>query len=377
MKIVADENIPLLDAFFSDLGDVVTLPGRNMTAADVSDADILLVRSITRVNQALLAGSTVKFVGTCTIGTDHVDQAYLAEQGIGFSNAPGCNALAVVNYVLSALVTLGEQRGESWRKYSVGVVGAGNVGGRLVGVLEALGFNVVAYDPNVEEYSAAELAQAVWQQDVVTLHTPLTRDGEHKTLHLVDAQRLASMKPNACLINASRGEVVDNAALLAHLKAHQNFTAVLDVWENEPTPDSELMRHCLIATPHIAGYSLDGKLNGTSMVYQKACDYFGLPKRRKLAQLTPQAPLRKISFSVEADAQFAVAKTIRSMYDVRDDHFRMMGLASMAEGEKAKSFDALRKDYPLRRDLNCLNVSLPNSALEQDLEPLNVKIRQR
>lgn len=377
MKIVADENIPLLDAFFSDLGEITTLPGRNMTSDDVRDADLLLVRSITKVNKTLLKGSNVKFVGTCTIGTDHIDQAFLKQQGIGFANAPGCNAVAVVNYVVSALVTLGETRGTNWRSFSVGVVGAGNVGGRLIGVLEALGLSVVAYDPAIDEYSSSENSDAVWQQDVVTLHTPLNLTGEHQTMHLVDADKLTSMKSDACLINSCRGEVVDNQALLAHLKNQPQFTAILDVWENEPTPNSELMSQCLIATPHIAGYSLDGKLNGTSMVYREACEFLGLPKRRKLAQLMPEAPLRKLSFSVEGDNEFVVTKAIRSMYDVRDDHFRMMKLSAMNDEDKALAFDHLRKHYPLRRDFNCLNISLPNSVAEQSLEPLNFKIRQR
>jgi len=189
MKIVADENIPLLTEFFNDVcqSNVHALPGRDMTRADLMDADILLVRSITQVNEQLLQGTQVKFVGTCTIGTDHVDMEYLSNQGIRFHSAPGCNAQAVVEYVLSSLLTLAERRQVHWQQLSVGIVGAGNVGGRLFNTLKALQINVCAYDPNIGGFDSQQQAESVWQQDVVTLHTPITRSGEFKTHHLVDA----------------------------------------------------------------------------------------------------------------------------------------------------------------------------------------------
>jgi erythronate-4-phosphate dehydrogenase len=351
MKIVADENIPLLEAFFSDLStSLFSKPGRELTAADVKDADILLVRSITKVNSDLLDGSTVKFVGTCTIGIDHLDTEYLQQQGIGYSNAPGCNAQAVVDYVLSALVTLGERWQQPWRQLSVGIVGAGNVGGRLYKTLSGLGVNVVVYDPNIAEFSSTTQSEQVWQQDVVTLHTPILKEGPYKTLHLVDAARLTSMKPRSALINSCRGPVVNNSDLLNHLNSHADFQAILDVYEDEPSPSDAIINACLLATPHIAGYSLDGKYRGTSMIYDALCDFLNKPKQLTLEQLASPAALQQVTVSSLAPEEFALKTCIRSAYDIRDDHFRMLSLLGLSGMNKAKAFDRLRKDYPIRRD---------------------------
>ena len=375
MKIIADENIPLLDAFFADMSrELIKLPGREMTNAQVKDADVLLVRSITHVNESLLKSSKVKFVGTCTIGTDHLDAEYLTQQGIQFHNAPGCNAHAVVDYVLSALLCLAEKRNQSLTDFSVGIVGAGNVGSRLFSALSKMGLDVCAYDPNVETFSSDELKEKVWRQDVVSLHVPITQEGEHKTHHLVDAQKLNTMKDNACLINSCRGLVVDNQALLNHLNSNDKFDAVMDVWEDEPSPSDELMKACLLATPHIAGYSLDGKLNGTEMIYQALCEFMALPKRHKLAQLVDEPWLRKLSFAREASDEYQLKNAIRSAYDIRDDHFRMLALLGLRDSEKAKAFDRLRKVYPHRRDSRCLMVSGKNLA-DAALSAMSMKLK--
>lgn len=377
MKIVADENIPLLDSFFSELcQELITLPGRDMNAEHVKDADILLVRSITQVNKNLLAGSKVKFVGTCTIGTDHLDTHYLEEQGIQYANAPGCNAKAVVDYVLSCLLVLEERKQIPWQSFSVGIVGAGNVGGLLFDTLKALGMNVIAYDPNVSEFNSDEHAQQVWQQDVVTLHTPITKQGDHPTYHLVNEARLNKMNANGVLINSCRGAVIDNQALLTHLKNNETFQAILDVFEEEPSPSDELLNACLLATPHIAGYSLDGKYGGTAMIYEALCEVLALPKRLKLAQLISEAPIRKISFSNEADMSFILKDVIRHAYDVRDDHFRMQSLLGLATQEKATAFDRLRKEYPLRRDLSTQVVSSRRLSHPVWLQALGVRVKQ-
>lgn len=377
MKIVADENIPLLDAFFSDISsELITKAGRDLCAEDVKDADILLVRSITQVNESLLSGSKVKFVGTCTIGTDHIDLEYLSKQGIAFASAPGCNAQAVVDYVLSALLTVSERWQRPWQSLSVGIVGAGNVGGRLYQVLKGIGMDVEAYDPNVEEFQSSECAEAVWKKDVVTLHTPITHEGPHATYHLVNQERLNAMPRRACLINSCRGKVVDNSALLAHLKQHPDFLAVMDVWEAEPSPSDELMQSCLLATPHIAGYSLDGKYRGTSMIYEALCEFMALPKRLKLPQLIAEPALRKISVSPDANENFALKKLIRGAYDIRDDHFRMMSLYGLNDEDKAVQFDRLRKDYPTRRDLTCLTLSAKRFSESKTLAALGIKLKQ-
>lgn len=353
MKILADENIPLLDEFFADLGCLLRVPGRNLSTRDVQDADVLLVRSVTQVNETLLKGTAVKFVGTCTIGTDHVDQLYLQQQAVHFASAPGCNAQSVVDYVLSALCSYADLRARSLLSLTVGIVGVGNVGFKLRQRLQALGMQVLAVDPfkTAQEVGPLVTLEEALQADVLCLHTPLTQGRHHPTHHLIGLEQLQKMQPDACLLSAGRGAVVDNAALLAHLQRTPSFTAILDVWENEPTPNIDLVRACFLATPHIAGYSLDGKMAGTERIYQALCQYLGRPAVKKLADFLPEPALQELRFSSEADALQSLKSAVRAVYDVRGDDARMR-LACASEPGLAQRFDALRKDYPLRRDLH-------------------------
>ena len=240
MRIVADENIPLLDEFFAGFGEIRRLPGRAIDRAAVADAELLLVRSVTAVDRTLLQGSPVRFVGTCTIGTDHLDLGYFSEAGIAWSSAPGCNARGVVDYVLGSLLVLGERLGADLTQRTYGVVGAGQVGERLIRVLRALGWRVLVCDPprqRAEGGDYVSLQQIVEQCDVISLHTPLTRDGEFATRHLLDADLLEQLRPGTWLLNASRGAVVDTGALRAHLQRGADLHVVLDVWEGEPLVD--------------------------------------------------------------------------------------------------------------------------------------------
>lgn len=364
MRIVADENLPLLSEFFEDLGKIKTYPGREMSAKQVADADILLVRSVTNVNAQLLKGSKVRFVGTATIGYDHMDLNYLKDNNICFARAPGCNARAVGDYVLSALSVLADSRGVNLCDLSVGIVGVGSVGFALRTRLEAMGMNVIACDPFKKEKKVGKLSQLdeVLKADVVSLHTPLTKTGEHPTHHLIDAQRLEQMQTYACLINSGRGAVVDNQALLAHLKQNPKFKAALDVWEGEPSPNIELINHCFIATPHIAGYSLDGKMRGSEMVYQQLCEFLGLPIRRKLAQFLPEPGIKRMSFSDQIPVNQALRSAIRAAYEVRVDDGMMR--AHFARANSNTSFDSLRRNYPLRRDISQMRVSVPTRCHE-------------
>lgn len=263
MKIVVDENMPYAEALFGRLGEVVAVRGRPLPAAALVGADALMVRSVTTVNQALLAGQRVRFVGTATAGTDHVDTAWLAQAGIGFSAAPGCNAIAVVEYVFSALMLLAERDGFALRDKTVGIVGVGNVGSRLQRRLTALGIRTLLCDPPRADRGDDEqfhsLADLQREADIITFHTPLNKSGPYRTLHLADADFLRGLPPGRILINAGRGAVVDNAALLQALEAGQDLRVVLDVWEPEPMLSLPLLARVDIATPHIAGYSLEGK----------------------------------------------------------------------------------------------------------------------
>lgn len=382
MLIVADENIPLLDCFFGDIGEIHRVSGRTMSNADVRDADILLVRSVTKVNRELLKGSRVRFVGTSTIGTDHVDLDWLEQSGIRFSAAPGCNANSVAEYVLSVLSLHAERRGLSdWSQLSVGIVGVGNVGGELAHKLERLGFDVRLCDPpradreeGDREFVALEEAMRC---DVVSLHTPLTREGDHPTLHMIGESELAALNSNQLLINAGRGEVIDSSALLARLEQPNPPTVALDVWEQEPRIHPGLVEKVWLATPHIAGYSLEGKVQGTEMIYQALSHFLGLPVRKKAGQFLPEPALSKISFTSSADEEDAIRIALRACYDPRRDDARLRNTMIGSAEERGAAFDRLRRDYPVRRECSSLKIQLKGTSksLQDSFRAIGFKLK--
>lgn len=379
MLIVADENIPLLDAFFNGFGEIRRVPGRGIDRAMVEQADVLLVRSVSQVNRALLEGSNVRFVGTCTIGTDHLDLDYFAEAGIRWASAPGCNARGVVDYVLGSLMTLAEIEGVDLKQRTFGVVGAGQVGGRLIEVLKGLGWAVKVCDPPRQAAEAGDyvsLEQIIEQCDVISLHTPLTRDGEYPTWHLFDEERLSRLKPGTWLINAARGPVIDNTALREVLLEREDLQAVLDVWEQEPTVDVDLAELCVIATPHIAGYSLDGRQRGTAQIYAALCAFLEQPAQVSLSDLLPRPWLGSITLDAETDPAWALAALCRGVYDPRRDDadFRRSLVGTLSEQRSA--FDALRKHYPPRREIDSLKVRIEGQspALQQIVSALGATL---
>jgi erythronate-4-phosphate dehydrogenase len=375
MRIVADENIPLLDAFFEGFGDIRRYPGRTLDRAAVAEADILLVRSVTQVNRDLLEGTAVRFVGTCTIGTDHLDLDYFNQAGIQWSSAPGCNARGVVDYVLGSLLTLAEIEGADLTQRTYGVVGAGQVGGRLVKVLRGLGWKVLVCDPPRQAAEGGDyvsLDEIIARCDVISLHTPLHKTGELPTWHLFDRARLQQLRQGAWLINAARGPVVDNAALRDVLLAREDLQAVLDVWEKEPLVDVELAELCVIGTPHIAGYSLDGRQRGTAQIYQALCGYLGQAPTIALEDLLPKPWLAQVSLDAATDPAWALNMLCRGVYDPRRDDadFRRSLVGDSASQQLA--FDALRKHYPPRREIEGLQVSIKghSAVLQQIVQAL-------
>lgn len=351
MKIVADENMPLVDLFFSQYGEVVTKPGRLLKRADVEDADILLVRSVTKVNAALLENTPIKFVGSATIGVDHIDTEYLAKQGIGFSAAPGCNAQAVVEYVFVALLELEKTRGYVLEEMTVGIMGLGNVGSRLKAALEKLGITVLACDPPLKAQGVAGLVdyEEILKADVITFHTPLTLEGSHPTYHLVDTEFLGAMKPDALLINASRGSVIDNRALNLMLEGRQDLSVVLDVWEGEPLIDRELAQRVEVATPHIAGYSFDGKVRGTSMIYEAFCKAEGIDASIQTRDLIPPEVNQVIDL-MEGEVPMTARALTRLVYNIMEDDFTLRSTLKLPRERRVAAFDQLRKHYKLRRE---------------------------
>jgi len=368
LTIVADENMPALEPLFGHLGSLIRLPGRSMTPADLQQADILLVRSVTQVGQALLRESRVKFVGTATIGTDHIDQSWLQQAGIAFASAPGCNADAVVDYVLSVCFHLAREQKFELRERTFGVVGEGNVGGRLVQRLRAMGVQVLVCDPpKAREQAIEKIAEStvkssdervdlptlLAQADIISLHTPLTHDGEDATWHLLGADHLAALRADTILINTARGPVIDNQALLQVVRQRRDLTLILDVWEQEPVVDPELAERCRIATPHIAGYSLDGKIRGSWMLYQALGQWLGNEPEITLQSVLPPAAFSQVVLGQGADT----LQLMRLLYDPHRDDRALRATLHLPPDERAKAFDHLRKSYPERREFATLNLS--------------------
>jgi erythronate-4-phosphate dehydrogenase len=379
MRIVADENIPLLDEFFAASGSITRLPGRAISAADVETADVLLVRSVTQVDRTLLTGSAVGFVGTCTIGTDHLDLDFFVEAGIQWASAPGCNARGVVDYILGSLLALAERTGAQLSQRTYGVVGAGHVGGRLVSVLRALGWRVLVCDPPRAASEAGDycsLEHLLSQCDVISLHTPLTLDGPLATQHLLGAEQLQGLPKGAWLLNASRGPVVDNAALYQTLRQRPDLQVVLDVWQGEPLVDVPLAALCQIATPHIAGYSLDGKLRGTEQIYQAFCAWRQQAATIELAALMPKPWLAAIELDAQCSPAWALATLCRAVYDPRRDTADFRRSLQGDPAERRAAFDALRKHYPYRRETDALQVrvSAPSEALTVVVKALGARL---
>ncbi|GAB1259539.1 4-phosphoerythronate dehydrogenase [Aurantivibrio plasticivorans] len=371
-KIVADENIPLITEFFSEFGDVITMPPRSMTADLVADADALIVRSVVKIGRELLESSKVKFVATCTAGFDHFDTHFFDEVGIQWSSAPGCNANSVVQYVLSSLVALKE----SWSEKRVGIVGCGNVGARLYKQLVALGADCIGYDPLIDNSHGFNLASLddVLSCDVVSLHTPLTVEGSHPTYHLLNEERLQKLKQHAILISAGRGAVVDNHALRRVLEERKDLRVVLDVWEQEPSISTELLDLVNLGTPHIAGHSVDGKILGTEMAYKAFCQFVGVTPTltaKQFDQWQPESPL-----IVDESSVFSAASDgIRQVYDTADDANRLRG--DLTGGDAVNEvFDRLRKQYPYRREFHNYQVRLKDKApdIKNHLEALGFQV---
>lgn len=346
--------MPFAKAAFSTIGEVTLLPGRAITREAVADARILAVRSVTKVNADLLDGTGVAFVGTATIGVDHIDEAYLERRGIGFASAPGSNANSVAEYIAAALLTLAERRGETLEVKTIGIVGCGNVGSRVAAKAEALGMEVLRNDPPLRRETGSDLyrpLEELFEADFITLHTPLTKEGRDATHHLAGEAFLPRMRPNATLLNTSRGAVADNRALARALAENRIRDAVLDVWEGEPDIDFGLLDRAALGTPHIAGYSYDGKLNGTQMIYLAACRHFGIEPAFDMGDAAPAPAVPEIALSAEGKSdEDALREAVRALYRIEDDDARLRAAASLPPEQRPARFDELRKTYPVRRE---------------------------
>ncbi|NOH25103.1 4-phosphoerythronate dehydrogenase [Vibrio europaeus] len=355
MKILVDENMPYAEQLFSQLGEVVLKSGRTLTADDLVDVDALMIRSVTKVNAELIAkANKLKFVGTATAGMDHVDQVLLKEKGIYFTAAPGCNKVGVAEYAFSVMMVLAQQYGFSVFDKTVGIIGVGQVGSYLQKCLEGIGINVLINDPPKQAEGDTRqftpLPKLLERADIITLHTPITRDGEHPTHHLIDQEVLEMLRGDQILINAARGPIVDNAALKARLQKNDGFIAALDVFEFEPEVDMELLPLLAFATPHVAGYGLEGKARGTTMIFNSYCEFLNNELRAHASDLLPIAPVPQLNLDREWD-EATLHNITQLVYDVRKDDalFRR-------EISKPGSFDLMRKNYWDRREYSAVTL---------------------
>ena len=377
--IVVNRNTPHAVEAFSRIGNVVSLDTREVTREAVRDAEILIVRSETRVDASLLEGSAVKFVGTVTIGTDHIDLGYLNERGIAFASAPGSNSNSVSEYIAAALLVWARRTGVPLRGKTLGIVGVGNVGSKVAHVARALGMNILLNDPpraRATGDASFRTLDDLMEADMISLHVPLTKSGADATYHLFDEARIQKMKQGSVLMNTSRGAVVETEALRAALSAKYLSTAILDVWEGEPVIDADLPHRVLIGTPHIAGYSLDGKINALKMIYERVCtllhatDAWTVDLAREASELMPIVVPEDMT-----DETDLLAFAVRQGYDIEVDDMMLREAVALSANERGAYFMKLRAEYRIRREFFTRTVELTSSqvSIQATLEQLGFK----
>ena len=353
MKIIIDDKIPYIKGALEPFAEVLYLPGNKTTPEIVKDADAIITRTRTTCNEKLLAGSNVKFIATATIGYDHIDTAYCEQSGITWTNAPGCNSKSVEQYIASALMALAEKKNFSLTEKTIGIVGVGNVGSKVARLCEILGMRVLFNDPPRSRAEGGkgfvELDDILEKADIITLHVPLNPDGIDKTYHLADESFFSKAKKHPIIINSCRGEVTDTLSFKSALKSGQISGAVIDCWENEPDLDRELLDLSDLGTPHIAGYSKDGKANGTSMSVRALSKFFnlGINNWKCTGIELPESTDIFIDGTGKTTQQ-VLAEAIFATYDIRKDDRQLRS--------SVETFEKQRGDYPVRREFPTFNI---------------------
>ncbi len=373
MKIVADDKIPFLKGVLEPYAEVVYVPGGQIGANEVQDADGLIIRTRTKCNESLLNGSKVQFIATATIGFDHIDMHYCAENGIIWRNAPGCNSGSVMQYIVAALLQIANYKKYQLSEKTLGVVGVGNVGSKVVAAARLLGMKVLQNDPPRERKEGkgefVPLSEVLQKSDIITFHVPLNHGGEDNTRHLLDYKKMTSLKKGAVIINTSRGEVVDNHALKAAIIQEVVDEAVLDVFEKEPEIDQDLLCMLLLGTPHIAGYSADGKANGTAMSVQAVSRQFSLNLDNWYPEDVPEPENPFINLKNE-EPQKILTQIVNHTYTISRDDDNLK--------TSPRQFEQLRGNYPLRREFSAYTVV--NNQLDPELlatiKNLGFKVQQ-
>ncbi len=366
IRIVADEKIPFLKGVLEPYARVHYLPGQAISRKELTDADALVIRTRTHCNEALLQGSALKFIATATIGFDHIDQASCRKQGIAWANAPGCNSSSVMQYMGSVLAHLALETGTDLQQQVLGIIGVGHVGSKVDRLARILGIKTLLYDPpRAREEGPSgfcELEDIFREATLLSFHVPLNREGQDKTWHMGNRAFFNRMQHPFTLVNTSRGEVIESAAIREGLESGRIVHAILDVWEKEPDADPWLLQKALLATPHIAGYSTEGKANGTSMAVQALANFFGLPLKDWYPSSLPP-PARPGILIQGSSVNEVLYHILLSSYPVAEDSLRL-------KADPAR-FEQFRGEYPVRREYGAFHIEKASLPAE-----LNEKIIQ-
>jgi len=375
IRIVADDKIPFLNGVLDRYANITYMPGSMINREHIANADALIIRTRTKCTPGLLEGTNVKFIGTATIGFDHIDTHYCESRNIKWINAPGCNSGSVCQYIAAALLNISAEHKTGLKGRTIGIIGVGNVGSKVERFAEIMGMNLILNDPPRERNEGGTkfsgLEMVLKESDFITVHVPLTFVGEDKTFHMINEKTLKKVRKGAWFINSSRGEVADTGALIPALDSRRLAGAVIDVWENEPDLDRDLMNRAFIATPHIAGYSTDGKANGTAVIVNKLAEFFGLPLHDWYPEdlPEPEEPVITIDCSGKSDEQI-VKEAVFHTYNIMEDDMQLRFAPS--------DFEKLRGDYHVRREFNAFEVRLTNcpAKIENLIIDMGFRIRR-
>jgi erythronate-4-phosphate dehydrogenase len=375
IRIIADDKIPFLKGVLEPYAKVTYLPGNQINRNSISGTDALLVRTRTKCDHELLSGSPVKFIGTATIGFDHIDTQYCEKNEIKWTNAPGCNSSSVQQYIASALLRISAESEFSLKDKTLGIIGVGNVGSKVQNLANAIGMNVILNDPPLarkeRKKTFSSLDHLLNESDIVTMHVPLNLDGQDKTYHFFDSETFRKIRKGSWFINSSRGEVVETEALKDALGGEKLAGAVIDVWENEPEIDIPLMHMSFLATPHIAGYSADGKANGISMIVKDLCKSFDIPLDDWYPSEVPAPPEPVLTIDCNGKStEEILRRAVFHTYNIVEDDIRLRFDPSRFEKE--------RENYPVRREFSCYTIDLKegNEEITNLLRSLGFKVTQ-
>jgi erythronate-4-phosphate dehydrogenase len=373
IKIIADDKIPFLKGLLEPFADITYLPGRLIGYEQLKDSDGLIIRTRTKCTEHLLNGTRVSFIGTATIGFDHIDTRYCESHNIIWTNAPGCNSSSVQQYIATALLKMSEDFQFRLKDKTIGIVGVGNVGSKVEMIARILGMNVLLNDPPRSRKEGQEkfvdLDTLLKESDIISIHVPLNIVGEDKTYHLINDKSIRIMKKGVWFINSSRGEVAESCSLRKAIRSGKLAGAVLDVWESEPDIDYALVEKAFLATPHIAGYSADGKANGIAMIINALSEKFKLPLRDWYPKLIPQPHVSEITINAKnKDPEDVIREAVFHTYNISEDDIKLRF--------SPHDFEKQREDYPVRREFPAYTIKLKGGTkkVQKMLEDIGFKI---